>query len=80
PAFVDVGALALAKNTAVDAGDTLPCLALGLVCAGLAVLLMRGVTLVEQAFRASHLPAPLRPILGGLCVGGLALATTPQVL
>ena len=80
PAFVDVGALALAKNTAVDAGDTLPCLVLGLVCAGLAVLLMRGVTLVEQGFRVSRLPAPLRPVLGGLCVGGLALATTPQVL
>ncbi|MFD6317250.1 chloride channel protein [Methylorubrum populi] len=80
PAFVDVGALALAKNTAVDAGDTLPCLVLGLVCAGLAVLLMRGVTLVEQGFRVSRLPASLRPVLGGLCVGGLALATTPQVL
>lgn len=80
PAFVDVGALALAKNTAVGAGDTLPCLVLGLVCAGLAVLLMRGVTLVEGGFRASRLPAPLRPVLGGLCVGGLALATTPQVL
>ncbi len=80
PALVDVGALALAKNTALGAGDTLPCLALGLVCAGLAVLLMRGVTLVEQGFRASRLPAPLRPVLGGLCVGGLALATTPQVL
>lgn len=80
PAFVDVGALALAKTAAVDAGDTLPCLALGLVCAGLAVLLMRGVTLVERGFRASRLPAPLRPILGGLCVGALALATTPQVL
>ncbi|WP_096485761.1 chloride channel protein [Methylorubrum populi] len=80
PAFVDVGALALAKSAAVDAGDTLPCLALGLICAGLAVLLMRGVTLVENGFRASRLPAPVRPILGGLCVGGLALATTPQVL
>lgn len=80
PALVDVGALALAKNTAVDAGDTLPCLVLGLVCAGLAVLLMRGVTLVEQGFRASRLPAPVRPILGGLCIGGLALMTTPQTL
>ncbi|MEH3119666.1 MAG: chloride channel protein [Methylorubrum populi] len=79
-ALVDVGALALARGTAVGAGDTLPCLALGLICAGLAVLLMRGVTLVERGFRASRLPAPLRPVLGGLCVGGLALATTPQVL
>ncbi len=79
-ALVDVGALALARNAAVDAGDTLPCLLLGLVCAGLAVLLMRGVALVEQGFRASRLPAPLRPAVGGLCVGVLALATTPQVL
>lgn len=79
-ALVDVGALALAKNPPVGAGDTLPCLALGLICAGLAVLLMRGVTLVEQGFRASRLPALLRPAIGGLCVGGLAVATTPQVL
>ena len=80
PALVDVGALALARNGPVGAGDTLPCLVLGLACAGFAVLLMRGVTLVERGFRASRLPAPVRPVLGGLCVGGLALATTPQIL
>ncbi|WP_455974455.1 chloride channel protein [Methylorubrum populi] len=80
PALVDVGALALARNGPVGAEDTLPCLVLGLACAGFAVLLMRGVTLVEQGFRASRLPAPVRPVLGGLCVGGLALMTTPQIL
>ena len=79
-ALIDVGALTLSKAGALHAADTLPCLALGLVCAGLGVALMRGVTLVEEAVRATRLPAPLRPALGGLCVGALALATTPQVL
>lgn len=80
PALIDVGALALSNSGALGAADTLPCLLLGLLCAGLAVGLMRGVTLVEEAFRATRLPTPLRPVLGGLCVGLLALASTPQVL
>ena len=40
---------------------------------------MRGVTLTEQMFRRSGVPAWLRPAIGGLAVGGLALVT-PQVL
>lgn len=80
PALIDVGALALGKGTALGAADTLPCLLLGLVCAGLAVALMRGVTWVENGVRATRLPVPLRPVLGGLCIGLLAWVTTPQVL
>ncbi|KQT49318.1 chloride channel protein [Methylobacterium sp. Leaf456] len=80
PALIDVGALALSRGGALGAADTLPCLLLGLVCAGLAVGLMRGVAFIERGFRATRLPALLRPALGGLCVGVLALATTPQVL
>ncbi|MET3691484.1 chloride channel protein [Methylobacterium goesingense] len=60
--------------------DTVPSLALGLICAGLGILIMRGVTLVEAAFRATRLPTLCVPVLGGLCVGGLALLATPQVL
>ena len=64
----------------VTGADTLPSLALGLVCAGLGVLVMRGVTLVEQGVRASRLPAIGSLMLGGLGVGLLALTLGPQVL
>ncbi|GJE57174.1 chloride channel protein [Methylobacterium thuringiense] len=79
-AFVDVRGLAGSMQGGIAVADTLACLALGFVCAGLGVAIMRGVTLVERGFRRTGIPAALRPLLGGLCVGGLALATTPQVL
>ena len=53
--------------------------ALGVVCAGLAILLMRGVSILERLFKSRLLPTPLRPALGGLLLGALALVT-PQVL
>jgi CIC family chloride channel protein len=53
--------------------------ALGVVCAGLAILLMRGVSILERLFKHRILPIPLRPALGGLVLGGLALIS-PQVL
>jgi CIC family chloride channel protein len=43
------------------------------------VVVMRGAELSERAFAATRLPAWLRPAVGGLMVGALAL-TTPQVL
>ncbi|MGC1302846.1 MAG: chloride channel protein, partial [Caulobacteraceae bacterium] len=52
---------------------------LGLIASGLGVLVMRAVALVERAFEFSRAPAPLRPAIGGLFVGGMALVT-PQVL
>jgi CIC family chloride channel protein len=46
-------------------------LVLGL-CAGLAgIVIMRGVTLIEQAFRRSKIPVWARPVLGGAVVGVL---------
>jgi CIC family chloride channel protein len=75
-----VQSLAGGVHPGITIMDTLPCLALGLVCAGLGVAIMRGVTLVEQGFRRTRMPGALRPTLGGLCVGALAFATTPQVL
>lgn len=65
---------------AITAIDTLPSLALGLICAGLGVAIMRGVTLVEVGIRASRIPAAIALMLGGFCVGGLALAISPQIL
>ncbi|MFD0934618.1 chloride channel protein, partial [Methylobacterium trifolii] len=59
-------------TSTVTSLETLPSLALGLVCAGLGILIMRGVTLVEQVVQASGLPRAAGPALGGLCVGVLA--------
>jgi chloride channel protein, CIC family len=52
---------------------------IGLVAAGLGILLMRGVGLWEHALSRLRIPTPLRPAIGGLIVGSLALVT-PQVL
>ena len=52
---------------------------LGLIASGLGVGVMRVVALVERAFEASRAPQALRPAIGGLMIGAMALAT-PQVL
>jgi CIC family chloride channel protein len=52
---------------------------MGILCAALGILLMRGVALAEGAFRRSRIPAWLRPAVGGAIVGVLALVT-PAVL
>lgn len=52
---------------------------LGLVGAGVAIAVMRLMTLVEQLFGKSGVPQPLRPMIGGLAVGALAILS-PQVL
>ncbi len=54
-------------------------IALGVVCAGAAILTMRLVSAMDRLFRRACSPAVLRPALGGLLLGGLALIT-PQVL
>ena len=51
----------------------------GLLCGLAGIAIMRAVTWIEVLFRASRLPAMLRPLVGGLMIGGLALIT-PQVL
>ncbi|HVC60175.1 MAG TPA: chloride channel protein [Acetobacteraceae bacterium] len=63
----------------VDPLDYIPILALGMVCALVGVAIMRGVTLTEELFRRSHVPVWLRPAIGGVAVGSLALVT-PAVL
>lgn len=56
-----------------------PILVLGVVCALAGIVIMRGVTVTEEVFRKSGVPVWLRPAIGGLAVGMLALVT-PQVL
>jgi CIC family chloride channel protein len=65
--------------TSLDALDYIPILALGMICALVGVAIMRGVTLTEELFRRSRVPTWLRPGIGGLAVGILALVT-PAVL
>ena len=65
--------------TALEPVDYLPILALGVLCAIGGIALMRGVTLVESWFRRSGVPAWMRPGVGGVIVGTLAL-WSPQVL
>lgn len=52
---------------------------LGAGCAVLAVVLMHAAALVEQSWEKTRAPLWLRPMVGGLAVGALALIT-PQVL
>ena len=63
----------------IDALDYIPILALGMLCALLGISIMRGVTLTEELFRKSGVPVWLRPAIGGLAIGMLALVT-PAVL
>ena len=63
----------------IEALDYFPILALGMLCALVGIAIMRGVTVTEELFRRSAVPAWLRPGIGGLVVGLLALVT-PAVL
>lgn len=65
--------------TAIEAVDYVPILALGMLCALGGIAIMRGVTLVEDLFRRSRVPVWIRPAIGGLLVGALALIT-PAVM
>jgi CIC family chloride channel protein len=74
-----VGEFDIRIPTAIEAIDYVPILALGMVCALGGIAIMRGVTLVEDLFRRSRMPVWVRPAMGGLLVGGMALIT-PAVL
>ncbi|GJE11046.1 MULTISPECIES: chloride channel protein [Methylobacterium] len=78
--LVDLGDMQAVTTSHVTSMEILPSLALGLICAALGILIMRGVTLVERLVQASGIPRAAAPAFGGLCVGALALVATPQVL
>jgi chloride channel protein, CIC family len=59
--------------------DYVPALLLGAFCAGMGILLMQGVAFVEELARKSSIAPPLRPAIGGIAVGLLAMIS-PQVL
>lgn len=52
---------------------------LGVAAAMFGIAVMRGVALWEQLMVVLRIPQPLRPAIGGVLVGGLALLT-PQVM
>jgi len=52
---------------------------LALIVAIIGILVMRSSSLFERVFAQKWLPVWLRPVIGGLCVGGMAIIT-PQVL
>lgn len=63
-------------DTTVTAGDFPLLILLGAVCGVIGIAIMQGATLLERAFRRVGVPAFLRPAIGGLAVGGLALWAT----
>jgi chloride channel protein, CIC family len=66
-------------DIALSPSDYFVFFGLGLASAGLAVVVMKGVTYTETLFRVRAVPRWLRPALGGLIVGLLALPF-PEVL
>ena len=75
----DYGGLELQVPSRIEVVDYIPILTLGVLCALVGIAIMRGVTLTEQLFRRSGVPVWLRPAIGGLAVGGMALIT-PQMM
>jgi CIC family chloride channel protein len=63
----------------VGNADYPPAILLAILAAGLGILIMQGVTMIEAGVRRSGVPLALRPVLGGVVLALLALVT-PQVL
>ncbi|MGF9692198.1 chloride channel protein [Rhizobium sp. 0TCS1.26] len=72
--LIEVGEIGI-----ITPADYLPAILLGAICAGAGILIMQGVALVEELARKSSTPAFVRPAIGGIVVGLLAMVT-PQVL
>ncbi len=71
--------IALPGARAINTEDYLIYAGLGIVCAAIAIGIMRAVTFIEQTVRGSALPDVWRPALGGLLLIPLAMVT-PQAL
>ncbi len=73
-AGIDVGSV----GTVLPA-DYVPAMLLGALCGVVGILLMQSVAFVEETARKSPIPDFMRPALGGVVVGLLAIVS-PQVL
>src|SRR5215475_1500152 len=69
--------LEVSKVGAVGLEQYLALIGLALIVSAVGILVMRSSTLFERLF--SWMPVWLRPVIGGLCVGAMAIVT-PQVL
>ena len=69
----------LASDTVLNGCSIALLLVLSLLCVGLGIAIMRGVTLTEDLFRRSRIPGWLQPAIGGLGLGAMALVT-PHML
>ena len=74
PFVIDIGQI-----NDITPRDYVPALVLGFFSAGIAILIMRGVTFVETAARRSVVPNVMAPAIGGAIVGIIAFFS-PQVL
>src|SRR5690242_21313482 len=64
---------------AVGLEQYLSLMVLALITAGIGIAVMRSSSLFERVFAQKWLPVWIRPVIGGVIVGGLAIVT-PQVL
>lgn len=71
--------LAVPQVKAVVGQGYLAIAALALIVSVVGILIMQTAALVERGFSQRWLPVWLKPVIGGLCVGGMAIIT-PQVL
>src|SRR5690348_11331078 len=71
--------LEIAHVGSVGLEQYLALVGLALIVAVIGILVMRSSSLFERVFKQPWLPVWIRPVIGGLCVGGLAIVT-PQVL
>jgi CIC family chloride channel protein len=76
---VPQAAIDFSHLAATRLSDVLPFLALGFIGGGVAIAIMSAVTLLEQGFTRLKCPPIIRPAIGGLAVGGIALIS-PQVM
>jgi CIC family chloride channel protein len=69
----------IAAPSRVGGHDLAIAAAVGLLCALFGIVLMRGVPLCEAVFSRLNVPVVLRPAIGGVGIGALALVS-PQVM
>jgi len=72
--LIDIG-----EFGAVVPADYLPAILLGVFCAGAGIVLMQGVSFIEETARKSSISPLFRPALGGIIVGLMAMIT-PQIM
>jgi len=78
--FIDISFIVeMGMLQSVSPGDFVPAIILGACCAGVGIVLMKGVATIEELSRKSSIPAWIRPTLGGIVVGLFAMIS-PQVM